>query len=119
MTITNTQTLGIKGRAIAPDSPEYDEARQLFAGGFDRRPAIIVRVANDEDVARAIAYARNAKLPLAVRSGGHSPVGHSLWDGALVIDLRDRRKLDVDAKGQTVWAETGLTAVEVTKGVGE
>jgi FAD/FMN-containing dehydrogenase len=119
MAIINTQIHGLEGRVITPESPEYDEARQLFAGGFDRHPALIVRVANDEDVARAIAYARKAQLPLAVRSGGHSAVGHSVWDGALVIDLRDMKKLDVDAKGKTVWAEAGLTAVEVTKGVGE
>jgi FAD/FMN-containing dehydrogenase len=119
MAVTNTQIEALEGRVITPESPDYDEARQLFAGGFDRHPALIVRVANDEDVARAIAYARKAKLPLAVRSGGHSAVGHSVWDGALVIDLRDMKKLDIDAKGKTVWADAGLTAVEVTKGVGE
>jgi FAD/FMN-containing dehydrogenase len=119
MTITNTHIEGLEGRVITPDSPEYDEARQLFAGGFDRHPALIVRVANDDDVARAIAFARKADLPLAVRSGGHSGAGHSVADGALVIDLRDMKKLDVDPKARTAWAEAGLTAVEVTKAVGE
>lgn len=119
MTLTGTQLDGIKGRVITPESLEYDEARRLFGGGFDRRPALIVRVANDDDVARAIAYARESHLPLAVRSGGHSGAGHSVWDGAVVIDLRDMRALDIDPKARTAWAEAGLTAVDVTKGVGE
>jgi FAD/FMN-containing dehydrogenase len=119
MTITNTHIEGLEGRVITPDSPEYDEARQLFAGGFDRHPALIVRVANDDDVAKTIAYARKANLPLAVRSGGHSAAGHSVWDGAVVIDLRDMRALDIDVKGRTAWAEAGLTAAQVTKGVGD
>jgi FAD/FMN-containing dehydrogenase len=103
MTITNTETLRLGGRVITPESPDYDDARQLFAGGFDRHPALIVRVASDDDVARAIAYARKAGLPLAVRSGGHSGAGHSVWDGALVIDLRDMKKLEIDAPGRTLW----------------
>ncbi len=119
MAVTNAPIEGLEGRVITPESPEYDEARQLFAGGFDRHPALIVRVASDEDVARAIAYARKASLPLAVRSGGHSGAGHSVWDGALVIDLRDMKKLEIDPRGRTVWAEAGLTAAEVTRGVGD
>jgi FAD/FMN-containing dehydrogenase len=119
MTINNTHIDGLDARVITPDSPEYDEARQLFAGGFDRHPALIVRVANGDDVAKAIAYARKANLPLAVRSGGHSGAGHSVWDGAVVIDLRDMRALDIDPRSRTAWAEAGLTAALVTKGVGE
>src|ERR1700741_2537471 len=104
MTLTGTQLDGIKGRVITPESQEYDEARQLFGGGFDRHPALIVRVTNDDDVARAIAYARASRLPLAVRSGGDSGGGHSVWDGALVIDLRDMRALDIDPQARTAWA---------------
>jgi FAD/FMN-containing dehydrogenase len=104
----------LSGRVIGPDDPEYDEARTLFYGGFDRRPAAIVRVANEEDVSRVISRARDAGLELAVRSGGHSLAGHSVSDGGIVLDLSDMKALDIDPQARTVWAQTGLTAGEYT-----
>ena len=66
----------LDGRVIRPGEPGYDEARQVFYGGHDLRPAIIVRAASDDDVARTIGLARETGLELAVRSGGHSGAGH-------------------------------------------
>ncbi len=100
----------IKGRVIEPHDLYYDEARKVFVGGVDRRPAHIVRVADPVDIACAIAFAREAGLELAVRSGGHSAAGYGVADGGLVIDLRDMRTLEIDAESRTAWAETGLTA---------
>ena len=62
----------LRGRLITPDDPDYDEARTVFSGAIDRRPAVIARVADADDVARVIALARETGLELAVRSGGHS-----------------------------------------------
>ena len=104
----------LSGRVIGPDDPEYDEARTLFYGGFDHRPAAIVRVANEEDVSRVITLARDAGLELAARSGGHSLAGHSVSDGGIVLDLSDMKALDIDSPARTAWAQTGLTAGEYT-----
>jgi FAD/FMN-containing dehydrogenase len=104
----------LTGRVITPDDPEYDEARVVVMGGIDRRPRVIVRVANAADVARVVALARETGLELAVRSGGHSGAGHSATDGGIVLDLRDMKGLVIDVSGRTAWAETGLTAAEVT-----
>ena len=101
----------IQGRVIGPDDAGYDEARTPFYGGIDRRPAVIVRVANDTDVARVIALARETGLELAVRSGGHSIPGHSVSEGGIVLDLADMRAIDIDPDGRTAWSETGVTAV--------
>lgn len=106
------------GRVIAPDDPEYDQARTVFLGGIDRRPTVIVRVADAADVAKVIALARETGLELAVRSGGHSSAGHGVSDGGIVLDLADMRGLDIDVKGRTAWAETGLTAGEYTAAAG-
>lgn len=71
----------LKGRVIAPYDAAYDEARAVFYGGIDRRPAVIVLVADETDVSRVVSLARETGLELAVRSGGHSLVGHSTTDG--------------------------------------
>jgi hypothetical protein len=104
----------IRGRVITPGDEDYDQARTVTNGAIDRRPAAIVRVADDADVSRVIELARDTGLELAVRSGGHSAAGHSVTDGGIVLDLHDMKALDVDAEGRTAWAEAGLTAGEVS-----
>jgi FAD/FMN-containing dehydrogenase len=102
----------VRGKVIAPDDDGYDEARTVMVGGIDRRPAVIVKVADATDVATVIRLARESGLELAVRSGGHSSVGHSVSEGGIVLDLSDMKAFDLDVEGRTVWAETGLTAGE-------
>jgi FAD/FMN-containing dehydrogenase len=109
----------IDGRMIAPDDPDYDEARAVFYGGLDKRPAAIVRVASDADVARVIAEARGTGLELAVRSGGHSVAGHSTTEGGLVLDLSQMRALEIDTESRTAWAESGVTAGEYSNAAAE
>jgi FAD/FMN-containing dehydrogenase len=104
----------LEGRVIGPDDPDYDSARTVFYGGFDRRPAMIARVATARDVSKVIALARETGLELAVRSGGHSIPGHSVSDGGIVLDLSDMRALEIDAEERTAWAEAGITAGEYT-----
>jgi len=103
-----------RGRVIGPEDSDYDQARTVMYGGFDRRPAVIVRVADAEDVAQVIALARDTGLELAVRSGGHSGAGHSVTEGGIVLDLSELKTLEIDVEGRTAWAETGLTAIELT-----
>ncbi len=104
----------VNGRVITPDDPDYESARGVMSGAVDRHPGVIVRVANADDVAHVVTRARDAGLELAVRSGGHSAAGHCTTDGGIVIDLRDMKGLEIDAGARTAWAETGLTAGEVT-----
>ena len=109
-TETMPQLSALTGRVIWPNDAEYDGARTSFYGGFDHRPAAIVRVADANDVARVISLAHESGMPLAVRSGGHGVAGYGLPDGGLVLDLADMRSLVIDAQARTAWAETGLTA---------
>ncbi len=104
-----------RGPVIAPGDGEYDRARTIFYGGFDRRPAAIIRVQDAAEVARAITLARETGLELAVRSGGHSNAGFGVTEGGVVIDLSQMKALNIDAAERTAWAETGLTAIEYTQ----
>ncbi len=108
----------LNGRVITPAEDGYDEARTVFYGGIERRPAVIVRPADASHVARVVSLARETGLELAVRSGGHSLAGHSLSEGGIVLDLRDMRALQIDPEARTAWAETGLTAGEYTAAAG-
>jgi FAD/FMN-containing dehydrogenase len=122
---TNAATISIprlraalNGRVITPGDTGYDEARTVFPGGIDRRPALIVRVADATDVSRVVSLARESGLELAVRSGGHSGAGHSTTDGGIVLDLSEMKNLELDVEGRTAWAETGLTTGEYTAAAG-
>src|SRR6185436_18664764 len=95
---------GLEGRVIVPGDPDYDEARTVTYGGIDPRPGAIVRVANADDVARVVNFARETGAELAVRSGGHSGAGHSTADGGIVIDLRELKEIDLDVGARRVWA---------------
>jgi hypothetical protein len=106
------------GRVIAPGDREYDAARTSFYGGFDRRPAAIIRVTNAAEVSQLVSLARESGLELAIRSGGHSSAGHSVTDGGIVLDLGLMKDLQIDVRGRTAWAETGLTAGEYTYAAG-
>jgi len=106
------------GRVIAPDDAGYDEARTVFPGGIDRRPALIVRAKDATDVSHVVALARESGLELAVRSGGHSGAGHSTTEGGIVLDLSEMKNLEIDVEQRTAWAETGLTAGEYTTAAG-
>ena len=109
----------VSGRVIGPDHAEYDQARAVFYGGFDLHPLAIVRVADEMDIARVVALARETGLELAVRSGGHSIPGHSVSEGGIVIDLADMRALEIDVEARTAWAQTGLTALGFTTAAAE
>jgi FAD/FMN-containing dehydrogenase len=108
----------LNGRVITPQDAAYDEARTVFYGGFDRRPALIVRVSDVTDVSRVVKLARESGLELAVRSGGHSLSAHSVSDGGIVLDLSEMKNLEIDTERRTAWAQTGLTAGEYSAAVG-
>src|ERR687894_1370849 len=108
----------VRGQLIRPGDGGYDEARAVFYGGIDRRPALIVRAKDATDVSRVVALARESGLELAVRSGGHSVAGHGTTEGGIVLDLSEMKGLEIDVEGRTAWAETGLTAGEYTNAAG-
>jgi FAD/FMN-containing dehydrogenase len=106
------------GRVTAPGDAGYDQARKVFYGKWDRRPAAIVRPADAAEVAQVVGLARDTGLQLAVRSGGHSLAGHSVADGGIVLDLSQLTALEVDRERRSAWAQAGLTAGAYTAAVG-
>jgi FAD/FMN-containing dehydrogenase len=100
---------GFQGEQLRPGDPGYDEARVLWNGLFDKKPALIARCTGTDDVVAAVNHGRENGLTVAVRAGGHSAAGHSSCDGGLVIDLSQMKGADVDPESRTVRAQPGLT----------
>src|SRR5262245_49256346 len=112
MTTVDVFKAALRGRLLSPGDDVYDEARKLWNGMFDRRPALIARCAGAADVIRAVNFARDYRLLVAVRGGGHSFPGHSVCDGGLVIDLSAMKAIRVDLRARTVRAEAGVKWIE-------
>src|SRR5206468_9729467 len=98
---------------IGPSDGEYDEARTLFNAMIDKRPALIARCANADDVAKTIAFARSRDLRLAIRGGGHNGGGLGSVDEGVVADLTLLRDIPVDTDERTVRVGGGCTWAEV------
>ena len=97
----------IGGEVLVPEDPGYDEARAVYNAMIDRRPAVIARCKSVSDVQDAIALARRAQVPVAIRGGGHSGPGFGTVDDGLVIDLGPMQRIEVDPDARTARVEGG------------
>ena len=110
MATTGTTTFelpGFQGDLFYPDDSGYDEARAVFNGMIDRRPLLIARCSNADDVVAAVNLAREQGIPLSVYGGGHGVTGAAVVDGGICVDLRGMKGISVDPEAQTVRAEGG------------
>jgi FAD/FMN-containing dehydrogenase len=99
----------IRGTLIAPGDAAYDAARRIQNGLIDRRPGLIVRCSGTADVVDAVAFARDRRLPLSIRAGGHNVAGNAMNDGGVVIDLTAMRGVHVDPASRRVRIAGGAT----------
>jgi len=92
---------------IEPGDVGYDPARITFNGMIDRRPELIVRPLDIDDVVAAVSFAGEEDLPISIRGGGHSVAGHCVGDGSLVVDMRLMRSVVVDRESRLVTCGGG------------
>jgi FAD/FMN-containing dehydrogenase len=97
----------LSGPVILSGDPQYDAARKIWNGMHDKRPALIARCLDNDDVSQAVSFARDNNLLVAVRGGGHSWPGHSVCDSGLMIDLSQMNRVTVDAQAQRARAGGG------------
>lgn len=103
---------GHRGDLIMPGDAAYDEARRVWNGAIDRRPALIAYCADTNDVIQAVTFARSHNCLVAVRSGGHNVAGLSVCDDGMVIDLSRMKHIAVDPISLVAHAEAGLSLGE-------
>ncbi|MDQ4504136.1 FAD-binding oxidoreductase [Sinomonas sp. ASV322] len=98
-----------RGQVITPDSGDYDDARQVWNGSIQRRPAAILRCAGTADIITGVRFASDHGLTLAVRAGGHNIAGLGTCDDGLVLDLRDLRGVQIDPTSKHARVHPGVT----------
>lgn len=99
---------GFAGRLLQPGDHGYEEARAVWNGAIDRRPAWIARCGTVGDVVAALRFARERDLPITVRGGGHGVAGTAVCDDGLVIDLSRMKDIQVQATARTARAGGGM-----------
>src|SRR5437660_3609918 len=109
---------GSNGRLIGPRDDNYEETRAVYNAMIDKRPGLIARCTDPDDVATVVGFARDHGLPLAVRGGGHNGGGLGTCDDGVVIDLSPLKQIDVDPQGRTVRVGGGCTWGEVDAATG-
>ena len=98
-----------EGEILGPSDGAYDSARQIWNAMIDKRPAVIARCATTSDVVRAVNFARDNRLLLAVRGGGHNIAGNAMCEDGLVIDLSQMKTASVDPAARRVTIGGGAT----------
>jgi FAD/FMN-containing dehydrogenase len=117
-----------RGSVLSTEDHAYEQARKIWNGMFDKRPAIIARCIGTSDVIKAVKFARANDLEISVKGGGHNSAGTAVCDGGLMIDLSLMRRVTVNPDRQTarvdggcllgdVDAETQLYGLAVSAGI--
>jgi FAD/FMN-containing dehydrogenase len=105
----------VRGTVALPGEDGYEVARTIWNAMVDRRPGLVVRCLGAVDVINAIKLARDEKLLLAVRSGGHNIAGNAVCDGGLLIDLSLMKSVRIDPVSRTARVEPGATLADFDK----
>jgi FAD/FMN-containing dehydrogenase len=98
----------LRGEVLRPGDPGYDEARRVWNGMVDKRPALIARCAGVDDVAAAVRFGREQGLPISIRGGGHNVAGLAVSDGGLMIDCAPMKGIAVDPAARTARVQPGV-----------
>jgi FAD/FMN-containing dehydrogenase len=98
----------LRGKLLQPGDDGYDEARTIWNGMIDKRPSLIARCTGVADVTQAVNFARENKLLVSVRGGGHNVAGSAVCEGGLMIDLSLMKGIHVDPEARTARAQPGV-----------
>lgn len=109
----------LSGGSFAPGEEGYEDARRIWNGMIQRRPALIARCDSAADAARCVRFARRHGVALTVRGGGHNIGGRALAEGGLLADFSHRRKVEVDPESRTARVEPGATLADLDAATAE
>ncbi len=100
---------GLRGELLRDGDPGYDEARVIWNGMIDKKPALMARCRGTADVIDAVNFACERDLLLSVRGGGHNVAGNAICDRGMMIDLSLMCAVRVDPNNRRAWVQGGAT----------
>ena len=109
----------VKGRVILPEDENYDDARKIYNAMIEKKPAAILKCKNADDVVIAVNFARELKLEVSIKSGGHNGAGLALVNDGLVIDLSEMKDIQIDPGNRIAIIQAGCLLKEVDKATHE
>jgi FAD/FMN-containing dehydrogenase len=109
----------ISGSVLRAEDAGYDDARTVYNGLIDRKPAVVVRCRTTADVVAALAVARGAGLEVSIRGGGHNVAGRAVTDGGVMIDLAEMKGITIDPEQATARVEGGVIWRELNEAAAE
>jgi FAD/FMN-containing dehydrogenase len=107
----------VKGTIVRAEDAGYDKARQPWNAMIDRRPTVIVQCAGADDVPHAIRFARENRLDIAIRGGGHNIAGYAVCDNGITIDLFNMKNVRVEDSTKRAYVEPGATLADFDRAV--
>lgn len=105
----------LRGAVLLAGDPGYEEARTVWNGMHDRRPGLVIRAIDREDIAVAVRFARDNGLVMAIRAGGHQIAGHAVVEDAVMLDLSQMRAIRVDPERRTARVQAGCLLADVDR----
>ena len=105
----------LKGSILSAGDAGYDESRTVWNAMIDQTPALVVRCLGTADVIACVQFARDNRLLLCIKGGGHNIAGLATVDGALMLDLSLMRGVWVDAQRQIAHAQAGCLLGDVDR----
>lgn len=105
--------MSLRGVMFFPGDAGYEESRTLWNSMTNRKPAFVVRCIGVSDVIKSVNFARENKLLLSIKGGGHNIAGLAAADGAMMLDMSLMRGVWVDPKNKIAYAEAGCILGDV------
>lgn len=107
--------MSLRGMMFFPGDAGYEESRTLWNSMTSRKPAFVVRCLGVSDVIKCVNFARENKLLLSIKGGGHNIAGLAAADGAMMLDMSLMRGVWVDTKNKVAYAEAGCILGDVDR----
>ena len=105
----------LRGPLLQAGHAAYDDARALWNGMIDRRPALVARCLGVADVVAGVQFARERDLPISIKGGGHNIAGLAACDGGLMLDMSLMRGVWVDPAARVARAQAGCLLGDVDR----
>ena len=113
--VINDLKLRVRGELVVPGEPTYDEARSVWNGMIDRRPALIVRCLGTAEVIASVTFARDHRIALSIKGGGHNIAGLAVCDGGIMLDMSRARGVWVDPVARTARVQAGCLLGDIDR----